>query len=102
MDILRLAKLAPLVGKDLSDLTLPDLELAAAVFDIEVVATEELRNAALALLQGKNIHSVADLIQSPESVQQLISMFRRSKDTTAANEYLVRCKHCKEFFLTTV
>lgn len=98
MDIMRLAKLAPLMSKGLSELSQSDLELAASTFDIQVVVTEELRNAALALLQGQNIHSVAELIQSPESVQQLISMFRRSKGE-AVNERLVRCKHCQEFFL---
>lgn len=36
--------------------------------------TEELKSAALALLEDQSIHKVADLVKSPESVKQLIGM----------------------------
>lgn len=99
MDILRYAKLAPLFGKKLSDLSLGDLQVAADTFDVNVPVTEELKTAALALLQGQNIDSVAELVQSPESVQQLISFFKRGANPSIPSERLVRCSHCGEFFL---
>lgn len=99
MDILRYAKLAPLFGKKLTDLSLDDLQVAADAFDVKVAVTEELKTAALALLQGQKIDSVADLVQSPESVQQLISFFKRGENPSNPVERLVRCSHCGEFFL---
>lgn len=99
MDILRYAKLAPLFGKKLIDLSLEDLQVAADTLNVRVSVTDEIKAAALALLQGQNIDSVADLVQSPESVQQLISFFKRGENPSTPAERLVRCAHCGEFFL---
>lgn len=43
MDILRYAKLAPLFGKKLSDLSLGDLQIAADTFDVSVPVTGNVR-----------------------------------------------------------
>lgn len=99
MDALRYAKLAPLFGKKLSELSLDDLRVATDVFGVNVPVTEELKLAALSLLQGQSINSVADLVQSPESVQQLISFFKKTENPAVKPERLVRCTHCAEFFL---
>lgn len=99
MDILRYAKLAPLIPKKLSDLSSDELGLAAEVFDVQVEVTDELRSAFLALLQGKDIDTVADLVQSPESIHQIISLFKKKQDPTVPEERLVRCPHCSGFFL---
>lgn len=71
------AKLMPfahLLDKQITDLTPADIDGVLGVLGVQVNVTEELRSAGLALLQGRDINSVADMIQSPESVQQLVAM----------------------------
>jgi len=73
------AKFAPLMylaGKRLEDLTMVDLQKVTNTLGLEVKITSELQQAALGLLQGKDIHTVSDMIQSPESVTQLINLLR--------------------------
>lgn len=71
----------PLMGKTLQELSLSDLSNVADVFGFEVRVTEELKEAALALLKGENINKVADMIQSPESVIMLVDFLRRAVST---------------------
>lgn len=99
MDIVRYAKIAPLLGKKLADLSVDDIKLATETFGVDVQVTEELKAAALGLLQGQQLDSVAELVQSPESLQQLISFFKKERDPVTSTERLVRCTHCGEFFL---
>lgn len=69
-------KLLPLGSKRFEELTLEDLQLVGTVLDLNVEVTPELKQAAFELLAGNNIHSVSELIQSPESIQQLITFFQ--------------------------
>lgn len=78
--MLPFAKLAPfahLLDKQITDLTPSDIDGVLGALGVQVNVTDELRSAGLALLQGRDINSVADMIQSPESVQQLVAMFAR-------------------------
>lgn len=78
--MLPFAKLMPfahLLDKQITDLTTADIDGVLDALGVQVNVTEELRSAGLALLQGRDINSVADMIQSPESVQQLVAMFTR-------------------------
>lgn len=68
-----LMKLLPLGAKQFDELTLSDLQLVGTTLGLEVDITPELKTAAIQLLAGNNINSVAELIQSPESIQQLIT-----------------------------
>jgi len=73
--MLPFAKFAPLLkyaGARFEDLTLDDMKQVAEVLGIQVNVTDELKEAGVALMRGENIHSVADMIKSPESIQQLM------------------------------
>jgi len=67
--------LLPLMGKKLNELTLVDLQAVRQVLDIKVEINDELKTAALALMQGQDINSVADLIRSPAAIEQLTRFF---------------------------
>lgn len=98
---MRYAKLGPLLPKKLTDLSLDDLNSVCDIFGLKVKLTEELKLAALGLLQGQDLSTVADVVQSPESVQQLVSLFRGNAEQTVPEQpdRLVRCPHCRDFFL---
>jgi len=76
VNINALLTLAPLKGKQLNDLTLVELQGVLDAFNIAVPVTDELKLAGLALLQDKPIDTVADLIQDPQSVMQLVTFFK--------------------------
>lgn len=73
---MKFLKLLPLAGKRLEDLTLAELNDVREVMGVEVHVTDELKSAGLALLKGQNLDTVADLIQSPDSVKQLVAFIR--------------------------
>lgn len=98
MDFNRLMVIGPLMGRKLSDLTIDDLGHLQSALGLNIRITPELQNAALALLQGKSIDTVADLVQSPESVKQLVSLVK-GEVKPEVQQAVVRCKHCSEFFL---
>lgn len=75
MNLSTLIALAPLMSKKLEELTLDDLSLVQKTVGIEIELNAELVQAGVALLQGENIHSVADLVKSPAAIQQLIQFF---------------------------
>lgn len=101
MNLAQLALLQPLLGKKVVELTDGDILNAAKAFGIEVNLTDELRQAALGLLQGRGIDQVSDLIQSPESLQQLTSLLKGNalRAEPISDQRLVQCTHCEEFFL---
>lgn len=76
-DLMKLAKLAPLLPKRLDELSVEELKGVQTVLGVEADVTEELKAAALALFQGKNLNTVADMIQSPESIKQLVLFLKR-------------------------
>jgi len=61
---------------ELKQLSLPDLKSLASrlIPNVTVNVTQELKDAAVALLADQSIHKVAELIRSPESIKQLIGM----------------------------
>lgn len=75
-DLTRFAPLMYLAGRRLDELTMLDFRRVADTFGIKVDLTEELKLAGLALMQGQNINTVADMIQSPQSVAQLMNFLR--------------------------
>lgn len=72
----KLAMLASLKDRQLSSLTLVELEGIANSFGIEVAITSELKTAMLELVRGKSLSTVSDMIQDPESIQQIASFLR--------------------------
>lgn len=70
--LMRFAKLAPLMNRRLESLTLEELRGISNDLGLKIKVTEELKNAALSLLQGKSLDTVADMVTQPESIQQLV------------------------------
>lgn len=88
----------PLLSKSVDDLTIDDLAKVRDVLKLDVAVTPELRDAGIALLKGENIHSVADMIKSPDSVQKLMSLFAPPVREEPV-KHVVRCPHCTLFFM---
>lgn len=89
----KFTNLMPLASKTLDELTVSDLSSVADAFGVKVNVTQELKEAGLALLKGKDIHSVADMIQSPESVLMIVDFLNRAisnePDDVLIGEYVV-------------
>lgn len=83
MDVGKLVKLAPLMSRRLEDLTLDELKDIQGVLGLKVNVTQELKDAALQLLAGKDLDTVSDMIKSPESVQQLVLFLKGGLNTVA-------------------
>lgn len=83
-DLLKLAALAGLKNRRLESLSLDDLRNVSDALGFKVSVTDELKSAALALLKGKSMDTVADLIQQPESIQQLV-LFLKGGVTAVAD-----------------
>jgi len=94
-------KLLPLVSKTLDELTGPDFKLIATTLGLKVELTDELKTAAMAMLKGQDINTVADLIQKPDSVKQLLEFVSPPK-SDEPNTMVARCKHCGEFSIHPV
>lgn len=73
---MNLFALAPLLGRRLDDLSIEELGDIGRTLGIQLDVTDELKQAGLALLQGKSIDTVAELVQSPESVAQLVAFLK--------------------------
>lgn len=89
-----------LLGKRLEELTDDDLRGVASALKINVQVSPELRTAVMTLLKGQDIHSVSDLIKSPEAVKELMSFLSAPKpeqDTAS----VLSCPHCSQFFKVT-
>lgn len=74
--LVRFAKLAPLMNRRLESLSLEELRGISVDLGLKVKVTEELKNAALSLLQGKSLDTVADMVTQPESIQQLVMFLK--------------------------
>lgn len=85
-------------GEQLSALSLEDIDAIAATFNFKIKATEELKAAAVALMRGKDINTVADLVKSPESVKQLIEFVKNGSGELVEKmipaEPLSACPNC--------
>lgn len=73
----KMMMLVPLMDKRLEDLDVDTVQGLLKAIGSDVVVNDELLSAGLALLAGENIHSVADMIKSPESIQMLVNAFAR-------------------------
>lgn len=71
-----LLALKPLLALKTGDLTVDHVDQIAKAFRTELPVTEEIRNAAVELLKGRNINEVADMIQQPESIHDLVLFFK--------------------------
>lgn len=71
-----LTKLGHLASLRSVDLTVEHLDEIASALEVSIPVTEELKRALVAFLGGQDIHSVCDLIQSPESVRDVIEFLR--------------------------
>lgn len=71
-----LMSLVDLKDMKASDLTKEHVTRIAAAFGHNLPFTEELVDALVALLRGKNIHAVADIIRSPDSMTDLVTFFK--------------------------
>lgn len=71
-----IVNLAYLRDKKSEDLTQADVVAVGTAFGVDLPLTEEVRDAFLAWLQGKDLDSVCDLINQPESVYQVIEFIQ--------------------------
>lgn len=72
----KLLGLADMAKLKTNQLTKEHLARIAAAFDSTVPLTEAAQDALIALLKGKDINDVADLVTSPEAVQDVVTFFR--------------------------
>lgn len=71
-----LLKLGHLASLRANQLTVEHLREIASALGTDVPMTEELQSAVISFLRGKDIDSVCDLIQSPESVRDVVAFFK--------------------------
>lgn len=97
-----LGKIAPLFSKKVSQLSDEDIVTIADAVGFKGVLHPELRQAAVLLLQDKEIDTVADVVKSPDAVKQLVTLFSKevpSEDETCEVEHVLQCPHCRQFFV---
>lgn len=81
------APLAKLKDRRLESLSVAELkEITTMVGLDKLKVTDELKTAGLALLQGKSLDTVSDLINSPESVAQLVTFLKGGMKSIASTE----------------
>lgn len=71
-----LGQLKSMGGRTLESLTADEIGGMAKAFGLDVQVTEELKAAGMALLAGRDLNTVNDMIQSPESIMQLVSLLK--------------------------
>ena len=76
--VMSLVKFAPLMGKRLEELSVEDVRAVLDHFNIKVNVNDELLGAGIALMGGEDIHTVADMIQQPESIETLVRFITRN------------------------
>lgn len=74
----------PLMNRKLSSLTVPELAGVRDALGLKFTVNEEIRDAAMALLQGQPLDTVADLIKSPEAVAELVAFLEGGAKALAA------------------
>lgn len=101
MDLSALAKIAPFMNRPVSALSPSDIQTIASAFRIEIDPSNELHNAAVALLKGENVNVVSDLIQNPQSVKKLLELIQKPVAGPDLGDDLgtfLQCPHCHNFF----
>lgn len=84
-----IAKFLPLLhlrNKRLEDVTTEELGKVAEILGIKVNVSDELKRAGMALLRGDSIDTVADMIQSPESIQKIMLFLQGKSEQDFAIE----------------
>lgn len=84
-----IAKFLPLLhlrSKRLEDVTTEELNMIAEILGIKVNVNDELKRAGMALLRGDSIDTVADMIQSPESIQKIMLFLQGKSEQDFAIE----------------
>lgn len=87
-----------LLNKRLEDLSDQDIQAILKQLNINLAVTPELKNAALALLKGESIDTVADLAGSKEAITKVINFFQAQPKPEEVSSVVVRCPHCLNFF----
>lgn len=72
----KLTGLSDMLNLKAKDIRKEDVVRLAEAFNITISVNDELVDAFVALLRGKNIHAVADIIQSPDSVGEIIAFVK--------------------------
>lgn len=72
----KLLELGDMVGIKANQLTPTHLQRVAAAFNVALPFTDELVAAFVDLLKGKDVNSVADAIQSPDSIRDIVLFFK--------------------------
>lgn len=72
----KLFGLSDMLGLRANQLTKSHLRRVADALEVEVPFNDEIVHAFVELLRGKDINAVSDLIQSPESVGELITFLK--------------------------
>lgn len=72
----KFGQLASLRDRRLESLTPEEISGIAKMFGVNVEVTDELKAAGMALLAGEDLDTVGDMIQSPESVAQLVQLLK--------------------------
>lgn len=66
--------LQDLLTRDLKSLDIPDFARVFEALEVRRPPSPDLVKAAHAFFAGQGIHNAADLIQSPEAIEELIAM----------------------------
>lgn len=71
-----LMKLGHLMSLRANQLTVEHLQEIAGALNTDIPMTSEVQAAVVQFLKGKDIDAVCDLIQSPESVRDVVTFFK--------------------------
>lgn len=85
----KLAALGDIAKLRSNQIGVTHLERIADAFNTKLPVTPEITEAFIALLKGRNINEVADLIQSPESLADLVTFFREGYQGLAKEKQLI-------------
>lgn len=72
----KLLGLSDMLGMSANQLTPKHVVRIADAFGVVIPFNDEVVQAFIAMLKGHNIHQVSDLIQSPESVGEIVAFIR--------------------------
>jgi hypothetical protein len=62
--------------KRLEDITDSDLDLIGDALDVRFNVTDELKKAVRSFIRGTNFDTVSDMLQSPDTLAQIIDMYK--------------------------
>lgn len=75
--MLNLLSFGSLLGRSFQSLSVDEIREVATAMGLDGSrVNDELKSAALALLQSQSIDSVADLVQSPAAIEQLVYLVK--------------------------